>query len=241
MTDGPGTLRKLVWHVPGVLSLGRAMHRLVDRRARASHALETAHRSAMFQPYDDTCEDRYPDLFDRLAEYLGPLANPRILSFGCSTGEEVRALRRRMPDAEITGVDLNPSVIAEARKVDPDHAKDYLVAGRPPPGCTFDAILALAVFRHGVLERYQPRSSTGVMPFARFEEAIAMLDRALAPGGYLAIFNAHFRFADTPVSAHYEADSLRLAGQLPQVPLYGPDDRRIAAVSEVPALYLKLG
>ena len=41
---------------------------------------------------------------DALAERLAGLPEPRILSFGCSSEVEVRALRSRLPQARITGI-----------------------------------------------------------------------------------------------------------------------------------------
>ena len=64
------------------------------------------HGSRVHQTSPDTSEDRYPVLFD-LASKLAPDAE-RILSFGCSTGEELQAIRRRFPDAEIVGAEINP-------------------------------------------------------------------------------------------------------------------------------------
>jgi len=46
-----------------------------------------AHGRDVHQTTPETAEDRYPELFDLLAE-LAPTVK-RILSFGCSTGEEL--------------------------------------------------------------------------------------------------------------------------------------------------------
>lgn len=216
------------------------MHGLLSPQIRAIRALQKAHAGELFQPYPDTYEDRYPALFERLAQVLAGREAPRILSFGCSSGAEVRALRERIADAQITGIDLNPAVIAEARAADPDHAESYHVAGRPPVGETYDAILALAVFRHGMLERYRPDTCTASLPFAQFAQGIAMLDAALQPGGYLAIYNAHFRLQDTAVAERYRPDPLRLHGYAPQTLAYGPDDRRLVGEANPPVLYRKL-
>ena len=70
--------------------------------SRSVHARQI-HQTA---PY--TWLDRYPELFD-LAARLAPDAR-RILSFGCSTGEELVSLRRRFPEAEIVGAEINPRI-----------------------------------------------------------------------------------------------------------------------------------
>lgn len=225
--------------IPGGMALGRLLHRLVDPELRAIHRLRTRRDIALFQPYPTTWDDRYGDLFDALAERLSPLHCPRILSFGCASGEEVRALRRRMPDARIIGMDVNRAVLARARRADPSHARDYICADRPPEGQTFDAILALALFRHGALEEQRPDSCADILPFAHVAQGIARLDAALVPGGWLAIANAHFRFCDMAEATAYEEDDFQLFGHPPQALLYGPDDRRLCAEPYEPVLFRK--
>ncbi len=65
------------------------------------------------------------------------------------------------------------------------------------------------------------------MPFTRFAGGVAMLDAALAPGGWLAIFNAHFRFADTETAARYETDTFRMTDHAAPEVIWSPDNRRI--------------
>lgn len=240
MTDGPGWIRSAASQLPGALQLGRFVRRSLVPRARTAHALSSAYGDELFQPYPDTCENRYPELFDRLAELLRDRADARILSFGCSTGEEVRALRQRLPAARIVGIDLNPDAIAAARNNDPQHRDDYRVAGRPEPEERFDAVLALAVFRHGQLERYRPDSCASTMTFSRFADGVSRLDAALIEGGYLAIYNSHFRFTDTHLAPRYAVDPLRLSGHPSQELAYGPDNRRIGGQANPPVLFRKM-
>src|ERR1700730_17895603 len=70
-----------------------------------------------FQPYNFTLPDRYPWLFRFAAAELAERQHPRILSFGCSRGEEPFTLRRYFPTAQINGIDVDPRNIAacEAR------------------------------------------------------------------------------------------------------------------------------
>lgn len=225
--------------VPGGMALGRALHRLLDPERRAVHALRKRRDIALFQPFPTTFEDRYGALFDALAERLEGLVEPRILSFGCASGEEVLALRQRIPAARITGMDVNPHALAQARRTDPDHAVDYMLSDRPAPGESYNAVLAMAVFRHGVLEQGRPDSCDAILPFVQVAQGIARLDEALKPGGWLAIGNAHFRFCDMPAFAYYEEDPFRLTGHPAQDLLYGRDDRRVEGPYE-PVLFRKL-
>lgn len=217
-------LRRIARTLPGGMALGRWLRQLANPDLRAIAAVQRSHADRLFQPFPETQEDRYPELFDALAERLSAIAEPRILSFGCSSGAEVRALRRRIPQARITGIDANPRMIAKARKADP--VSRYILADSVDPVERFDVILAMAVFRHGELEALRPDTCTATLPFTRFAEGVAMLDACLEPGGWLAIWNAHYRFGDTDVAAGYAADGLRMQGGGQEL-FYGADDRRI--------------
>jgi len=234
----PAALRSILKRVPGLRALVRWWHDpdlwALDRSLARGTSL------GVLQPYTTTSEDRYPALFDRLAAELAGRDAPRVLSFGCSGGEEVRALRRRLPDAWIVGVDVNPRALARARRRDRHPRSSYLVGDRPPPGQPFDAVLALAVFRHGALRGDKPDGSAGVLPFARVAKAFASLDAALRPGGALAWGNAHFRLADMPGGGRYTL--IETTADLdPFEVAYGPDDRRLPPSGERGGLYRKLG
>lgn len=233
------TLRRAARRVPGVMALGRLVRRMLDPHLREIHRLQQQDAARLLQPFPDTFEERYPQLFDALAQRLADVPQPRILSFGCSSGAEVRALRRRLPDARIVGLDLNRRMIAQARAADAHPLSDYRLADAPRPDEQFDAVLAMAVLRHGVLEADRPDSCAAVMPFARFAEAITRLDRHIKPGGWLALYHAHFRFRDTPTAARYQVDPLRMSDYPPQALLYGPDDRLMVGMVEPAVLFRK--
>ena len=52
------------------------------------------------------------DLMQRLPEELSPR---RIIDLGCGTGEITLSLKRRWPEAEVTGLDSAPAMLAKAR------------------------------------------------------------------------------------------------------------------------------
>ncbi|MDP3905610.1 trans-aconitate 2-methyltransferase [Novosphingobium sp.] len=234
-------LRRAAQQVPGALALGRLVRRTLDPQLREIHRLQHQDAARLLQPFPDTFEERYPQLFDALAQRLAHLPAPRILSFGCSSGAEVRALRRRLPSARIVGLDLNRRMIADARIADTSPLSDYRLADAPNPDEQFDAVLAMAVLRHGVLEAERPDSCAAVLPFARFADTIARLDRHIVPGGWLALYHAHFRFRDTATAARYQADPLRMSDCPPQTLLYGPDDRLLTGMAEPAVLFHKQG
>jgi SAM-dependent methyltransferase len=117
-----------------------------------------------FQPYNHTLPDRYPWLFDFAAAALEAVSSPRLLSFGCSRGDEVFSPRQRFPKAAIKGVDIDPRNIAEcvARS---RFLEDDLVSfgvgssSHNAPSDHYDAIFRLAGLCHGDLtvSRARPR------------------------------------------------------------------------------------
>lgn len=232
-------LRRIARLIPGGMVLGRQLRRLANPDLREIARLQADEAGRLLQPFPDTAEDRYPELFDALAARLAALPAPRILSFGCSTGAEVRALLRRLPRARMVGLDLNRRALAQAKAADP--GGDYRLCGAPQPGERFDAIVAMAVLRHGQLEAERPGTCAAIMPFTRFAETLAALDPVLEPGGWLAIGNAHFRFSDWPGAANYRADVAAFPDLSEPTLLYGPDNRRIEPPGPIAVLHQKAG
>jgi len=75
----------------------------------------------LFQPYSTTRADRYPVIFRFVRDALGDAPSLRLLSFGCSSGEEVWTLRRYFAAAFIKGIDIDPAngnLLISAREMD---------------------------------------------------------------------------------------------------------------------------
>jgi SAM-dependent methyltransferase len=162
-----------------------------------------------FQPYAHTLPDRYPWLFDFAETALAGEPAPRILSFGCSRGDEVFSLRRRMPEAVIKGVDIAPGNIAaclERARREGDGLISFEAAASPrsEPSAHYDAVFCLAVLCHGDLAITGARRSEPLMRFADFERTVTELTRCLKPGGYLFLHTTNFRFCDTLAWAGFE-------------------------------------
>lgn len=228
------------------MRLGRWLHRWLDPELRAIVKLRRRAPAGLLQPFPDTFEDRYPEVFAALADRLRSIERPRVLSFGCSDGAELRSLRRYLPQAELIGIDLNPRALgrAQARLAkQPDASMRYCLAGdtSDEPRESFDAILALAVLRHGELEAIGPADCTAVLPFAQVAVALADLDTRLKPGGWLAVWHAHFRVRDAPATAAYEAETLPFSTSDPLDLLYGSDNLRLEGVTSTEVLFRKPG
>lgn len=229
--------RRLARKVPGAMSLLRRLRLVFDRELASVERLRRGGDPALLQVWPTTWDERYPALFDALAERLADVPVPNILSFGCASGAEVRALRKRIPHARITGIDLNRRAIRQAKRRDPSHAANYLLTATPPLG-PYDAVLALAVLRHGDLEAFGPDDCSAVLPYSRFAATLETLDAALKAGGWLAIAHCQFAFSALSLASHYEADALDLP-ELAPGHLYGADDKRRPAPARVPVLYRK--
>ena len=235
-----GRLRNIFDKIPGIrraLRLGRA---LLSPRHRAIERLKNGGDGA-FQPWPTTAPDRYPEVFDFLAERLSDIDAPAVLSYGCASGEEVEALARRMPHARITGLDPNAHAIAQARlRVDLPNVT-FTLADRPDPAKRYDAILAMAVFRDGRLNKSTDTLPycSAILPFARVEAGIERLVAVLIPGGWLALANSHFDFEDMETAHRFEP-ALPMGDKLGTGPLYGPDNFLKGTASRPALLYRKL-
>ena len=93
------------------------------------------------------------------------------------------------------------------------------------PPAYYDAIFAMAVFRHGRLGDRPPRCDH-LIKFGDFERSVGELAASLKPGGLLILRHANFRFGDTVASVAFTP--ICGAASHPdaaQTPLYGPDDQ----------------
>lgn len=200
----------------------------------------------LFQPFNDTADDRYPELFSYVRDRLGGRSGLRLLSFGCSTGQEVLTLRRYFPAAAITGIDISPANVADCRRAvaeRPDPDIRFVCAGstEDEPDDWYDAVFCMAVFRHGDLSASDADSCAHRLTFGAFEATVADIARCLKPGGYLVIEHSNFRLADTR-----SAEAFTCAARRPAIPadertpLFGPDDRRLPDPQERAVVFQKV-
>ena len=226
------------------MSVGRWLRRWLDPELRAIAKLRRQAPAGLLQPFPDTFDNRYPEVFAALADRLRGIERPRVLSFGCSDGAELRSLRRYLPHAELIGIDLNPRALGRAQALlakQPDALLRYRLAGdtSDEPRESFDAILALAVLRHGELEAARPASCAKILPFAQAAAALADLDARLKPGGWLAVWHAHFRVCDATATATYQTETLPFSESDPMNLLYGKDNLRLEGVTSANVLFCK--
>ncbi len=106
---------------------------------------------------------------DAALERIGPRA--RILDLGTGTGKAARLVAERFPDATVTGVDLAPEMVAEARRLVPAGQAGRLTfevgdASRLPfPDGAFDLVVLLNMIPF-FPELARVAATNGVVAFA---------------------------------------------------------------------------
>ena len=127
--------------------------------------------------------DHIVELMRTIESKVGPIERIRALDFGCGVGRLVLPLRQQAGFSHVTGIDVSPSMLAEAAKNARQHELDGVefvlsddslgrLAGN------FDFIHSYIVLQH--------------IPVLRGEKIIVQLIRRLAPGGVAAL---HVPFA----------------------------------------------
>lgn len=227
----PEAVRARLRAQPGY-ALARCVYGVVRHPQERGLALARLSGSrTIFQPFGTTGTDRYPRIFSLVRDRIGDGAGRRVLSFGCSTGDEVFSLRSWFPAASIKGLDVNPYNIrrCEARwrrdGGDPRLSFETGDSGLGQVPESYDVVFAMAVFRHGGLMKDKPFRCDPYIRFSDFEQGIEGLAHCLKPGGLLVIRHANFRFSDTAAAAGFEKIHAFHGG--PISPIYGPDNTRL--------------
>lgn len=199
----------------------------------------------LFQPYGTTRDARYSSRLQWLSEFVADKPETRILSFGCSTGEEVFNLARYFTQARIWGVDIEPGRIRDCqrrwRREGHSSRLGFECAANVESyqSESYDLILAMAVFRHGALGGC-PDQCSAWLRFRDFERVIMDFARVLRPGGLLVIRHANFRFGDTQVAHLFEClQRETFTDETEVTPIYGRDDHLLPGVRGDDGVYRK--
>jgi SAM-dependent methyltransferase len=196
--------------------IGQSVRRMI-RKLRAWPRREMRGR---FQAYNHTLPDRYPWLFEFIRSRVADEAATRLLSFGCSIGDEVFSLRNYFPAAAIKGIDIDPGNIelCIARLTSANSGAISFAAASNTRGETsgsYDAIFCLAVLCLGDLTISGAQRSDPQLKFEDFDRMVADFARCLKPEGILVLHTTNFRFCDSSVAGDFdvvlEADAAQLA------------------------------
>jgi SAM-dependent methyltransferase len=196
------------------------LDRLLRRRTRGR-----------FQPYTHTLPDRYPWLFRFAAEAVPDGPDTRLLSFGCSKGDEVFALRKYFPQAAIKGLDIDRRNIARCRvRARQDERIAFAVASSTSGEATesYDAIFCLAVLCHGDLTTFHAERSEPFICFADFDAVVTDFARCLKPGGTLFLHTTNFRFCDSTAAGDFAVILQAAPHQMAPDVHFGRDNRRVS-------------
>jgi len=238
----------------GSSALARALRRRLglvrtlarNRADRRAFWLRLTRPPNLFQPYGDTLPDRYPEVFAFVRAQIGDDARVRLLSFGCSTGDEVATLRHYFPSATIRGVDISRGNIRECKRrsdLANDSHIDFVQAGsaKGEPRSHYDAIFCMAVFRHGGLVARARQSCADVITFQAYERTVAELSECLKPAGLLVIEHSNFRFTDTAASVAFDClgSRPRTDQERGGTPLFGPDNSALPSQDQIGTVFRK--
>jgi hypothetical protein len=197
------------------------------------------------QIYTYTAKDRYPELFGECKKYFLDIQSnpsPKLLSFGCSTGEEVFTLGEYMPFASIIGVDINQWCINRCEKKNV-HQK-YFFYNRNSK--KFDNLNDLdAIFCMAVLQRTENRTSANnsraiEYTFSKFDSEVLVLHHKLKVGGLFIIDEADFSFLDTQCAGNYEPLQFQNNQILKKRPLFDKNNVKISETQFYYRIFLKI-
>ncbi|MEM7329356.1 MAG: methyltransferase domain-containing protein [Pseudomonadota bacterium] len=180
-----------------------------------------------------TALDRYPEVFARAKGLLAAHPFPRILSFGCSTGEEVLTLRQYFPDATIVGAELNRSRLRKCRQriSDPDTSFVKSTENNIKKSGPYHAIFAMAVLQRTPHKVHKEgvQDLSGLYPYSAFNAQLKKFDANLYVGGLIVLQHTQYRFEDSEISQRYEVQ-----GHAPPEKLLPSFDRHGQIISGQP-------
>jgi len=167
------------------------------------------------QTRGSTRHNRYPKTF-AAAERLARLTCPngaRILSFGCSTGEECVTLAGAYfahHNDRVFGVDVDGAAVRIAQSGRPHDRVRYFESGDVclDVAGPFDVIFAMSVLCVWP-ETRDLVDISAIFPFERFVATCTELDQRLKVGGLLVIHNANYRLMQTPLKRRYQPVTVR--------------------------------
>ena len=183
---------------------------------RGAHGTERRRMTqiAAIQPHKATGFMREKEVLRTVSAQLARRRRLRILSFGCSIGDEIASLRCIFPFAEIFACDVDDHALREAARTLPDAStvfrSDRQAIAQHGPYDLICAMSSLCIYPLAQGARIEDR-----FPFTKFEDLTGFLLDQLVPGGVFTLVNPSYLLLDT---AH--APGLRRLRR-PDVPIIG--------------------
>ena len=180
-----------------------------DSEFRALFCMKLFKSTQVHQTTPLTAMNRYPKIFSACKDYLSDKKDVKILSYGCSTGEEVVTLRSYFENANIVGADVNSHSLKICRNRNLDN-KIKFIFSKPSElrkYGKYDAIFCMAVLQRTPQDVTQQgiTSLKKIYPFEKFEQQIVELDGYVKKGGLLIVHFSQYSFEDTVVSQKYKS------------------------------------
>lgn len=152
----------------------------------------------LHQDKTNTGINRYPDIFKFCFDLN---SNPEnVLSYGCSSGEEVQTLSMFFGQSNVYGVEINDDMIERCRLK--FKYIDRIKVTKNIIDIKYDFIFCMSVFcRWPDTEKLDDCSE--IYEFDKFNSTLIELDQYLNLNGYLIIYNSNFIFEESSLSDNY--------------------------------------
>jgi hypothetical protein len=181
----------------------------VPQRGRGRSPFRSSPDDHRVQISHSTKPDRYPRVFQICAELVrnAGFVPPKVLSYGCSTGEEAYTLATKyFPDGEIVGLDVSAEAIERARETYPNLPRvrfDISDENALKSAQQFSIVFAMSVLCRWPESR-SLENIKDIFPFSLFERQVQLLDNVVQDGGFLVIYNASYGFLQTKIASKYD-------------------------------------
>lgn len=153
----------------------------------------------LHQKNNATKYDRYPEIFSLVSKIKGGNRNytidglkPKVLSFGCSVGDEIQTLKDLyFKSGVIDGVDINSDCVKQCKERFGDENKIYSYEEFVESSRKYDVIFAMSVFCKWE-DTELVNDCSGIYSFSMFDNGVRLLYDRLKEGGLLVVYNANF-------------------------------------------------
>lgn len=206
------------------------VYRFIVNSAYRSRVIYTRKYKAQYHQFSNfTIPNRYPDLFKMAQKHFATIDKPKLLSYGCSTGEEIASLKSYLPNSICVGVDINAWCISQAEKKYGQSDVQFLhsLSLEFELMTDFDVIFCLAVFQNPK-NRHEKERNVSAYPFAQFEAQLMDLDKKLKSGGLLFLDHYDFNFFETCLMPHYKIYAVAQNQIKRDRPLFNKYNQKIA-------------
>lgn len=152
------------------------------------------------QDRSNTGLNRYPVIFKYCYEYNSKPKN--ILSFGCSTGEEVETLAMFFGESDIHGVEINQVSLERCRLK--FKYIDRIKTSSIIQDVKYDLVFCMSVFCKWP-ETKDLQDCSSLYNFTKFEKEVNNIHKYLNLNVLLVIYNSNFLFNETNISHKYKS------------------------------------